>query len=420
MNVLVVGGGGREHALVWKIAQSPRVERIFCAPGNAGIAEQAEIVPLTVEDLEGLADFAENQGVDLTVVGPEGPLLAGIVDVFEQRGLKIYGPNARAATIEGSKVFAKQLFARHGIPTASFEVFDDPNEASDYVRRRGAPIVVKADGNALGKGAIVCEDVDTALRAIDDMMVKRVFGDAGARVVIEERLVGREMSIKVFTDGEAIVPMAPARDYKRALDNDEGLNTGGMGCYSPVPHVSPPVLNEAIEKIIRPTVDALREEGIRYKGTLYGGLILTDSGLHVLEFNCRFGDPEAQVVFPRLESDLVDILEAVVEERLAEADVHWSPRAAVCVVMASAGYPGSYEKGKPIYGLDAVAQMPDTFVFHAGTARRDGTIVTNGGRVLGVTAWADTLAGARARAYEAVGKISFEGAHFRRDIAQEG
>ncbi|HIE53124.1 MAG TPA: phosphoribosylamine--glycine ligase [Armatimonadetes bacterium] len=418
MKVLIVGSGGREHALAWKLAQSPAITQLYALPGNAGIAQQARCVPGDVENLEGLAAFAQREGIDLTVVGPEAPLIAGLADVLAARGLAVFGPTAEAAIIEGSKVFAKHLFRKYGIPTAQFETFDDPAEAEAYLRRQGAPIVVKADGLAAGKGSIVCRDLETAFRAVDQIMRERIFGDAGRQVVIEECLTGQEASIKVFTDGETVVPLVPSQDHKPVYDNDEGPNTGGMGCYSPVPAVSEELFTTIVETILKPTVWALAEEGRPYRGVLYGGLILTAEGPKVLEYNCRFGDPETQVVLPRLEGDLLEILQATVEGRLNEVEVRWSERKAVCVVMASGGYPGPYEKGKVITGLDQVAQLEDVVVFHAGTARREGEWVTNGGRVLGVTAMGDDFPSTIERAYAAVRRIHFEGVHFRRDIAR--
>jgi len=418
MKVLVVGSGGREHALVYKIAQSSKVERIYCAPGNAGIEELAERVPVQADDLEGLAGFAQKEAIDLTVVGPEAPLCAGIADLFTKRGLRVFGPTRSGARLEGSKVFSKNFFRRHKIPTADYQVFDDPAAAATYIRARGAPVVVKADGEAKGKGAVVAEDLDTALAAVDDIMVKRVFGASGDRLIVEEFLVGQEMSVQVFTDGEAVVPMEPARDYKRALDHDEGPNTGGMGCYSPVPLVSPDIMNAAIRNIIHPTVAGLRQEGVRFRGVLYAGLMLTNGGLKILEYNVRFGDPEAQVVLPRIKTDLVDVLVATADGELSALDVEWHEDAAVCVVMASGGYPGAYETGKPVHGLERAKEMRNVVVFHAGTERRDGQVVTSGGRVLGVTGLGADIGEARRTAYAAVEVVSFEAAEFRGDIAK--
>jgi phosphoribosylamine--glycine ligase len=416
MKVLVVGGGGREHALVWKIAQSPKVSQIFCAPGNAGIAKLAQCVPIGAEEIVALADFAQREGIDLTVVGPEAPLCAGIVDEFQRRGLRIFGPTKSAAEIEGSKVFCRQLLAKWRIPSPKFAAFDDPNEAKSYIRRQGAPIVVKADGLAAGKGSIVCSTLDEALRAVDRIMVEREFGDAGKRIVVEEFLIGREASVMVFTDGRIVKPMLPSRDHKRLLDNDQGPNTGGMGAYCPVPDIDASLYDEIVETIMKPTIAALAAEGRPYKGVLYGGLMLTKEGPKVLEFNCRFGDPETQAVLPLLDADLVDICEAVIDERLHEVDVRWKDGACICVVMASAGYPGAYEKGKVITGIEEAEGEEGVIVFHAGTAMKDGQLVTSGGRVLGVTAIGRDFAEAVERVYKAVSKIHFDGAHYRRDI----
>jgi phosphoribosylamine--glycine ligase len=416
MKVLVVGGGGREHALVWKIAQSPKVSQIFCAPGNAGIAKLAQCVPIGAEDIVALADFAQREGIDLTVVGPEAPLCAGIADEFQRRGLRIFGPTKSAAEIEGSKVFCRQLLAKWRIPSPKFAAFDDPNEAKSYIRRQGAPIVVKADGLAAGKGSIVCATLDEALRAVDRIMVEREFGDAGKRIVVEEFLTGREASVMVFTDGRTVKPMLPSRDHKRLLDNDQGPNTGGMGAYCPVPDIDASLYDEIVETIMKPTIAALAAEGRPYKGVLYGGLMLTKEGPKVLEFNCRFGDPETQAVLPLLDADLVDICEAVIDERLHEVDVRWKDGACICVVMASAGYPSAYEKGKVITGIEEAEGEEGVIVFHAGTAMKDGQLVTSGGRVLGVTAIGRDFDEAVERVYKAVSKIHFDGAHYRRDI----
>ncbi|SHJ38293.1 phosphoribosylamine--glycine ligase [Desulfofundulus thermosubterraneus] len=417
MKVLVVGGGGREHALVWKLKQSPRVKEIFCAPGNAGIASLARCVPIGAEDISGLVAFARQEKIDLTVVGPEGPLTMGIVDSFNEAGLAIFGPNARAAAIEGSKVLAKELMAKYGIPTARFATFSDAGEAVAYIRQLNAPCVVKADGLAAGKGVVVCRTVEEALEAVGDIMVKGVFGAAGSRVVVEEYLTGQEVSILAFTDGKTVIPMLPAQDHKQVYDGDQGPNTGGMGAYAPAPVCTPEVYQTALEKILIPTVRAMAAEGRPYRGVLYAGLMVTDEGAKVLEFNARFGDPEAQPVLMLLETDLVEIIEAVLSGRLAEKEIRWRPGAAVCVVLASAGYPGPYRKGYPISGLDRVP--PDVMVFHAGTALEDGRVVTAGGRVLGVTAAAGTIAAAIEKAYAAVEQIHFEGMHYRRDIGRK-
>jgi phosphoribosylamine--glycine ligase len=419
VRVLVIGSGGREHALVWKIAQSPRVRRVFCAPGNAGIARQAQCVPIDVMDIPALADFAQRESVDLTVVGPEAPLVVGISDEFRGRGLRIFGPSKAAAALEGSKVFAKTLMARHGVPTAAFEVFDDYQRARDYLRAQEPPVVVKADGLAAGKGVTVARTLDEALEALRSIMVERVFGSAGDRVIIEECLSGQEVSVMVFADGEDLVPMAPSQDHKPVLDGDQGPNTGGMGCYSPVPAMDDELLSEALERIMRPTLRAMAAAGCPYSGVLYGGLIITEDGLQVLEFNCRFGDPESQPVLPRMKSDVVEILDAAAYGRLDRVSCDWSDRAAVCVVMASGGYPGEYEKGKEITGLDQAEAMDGVIVFHAATRREGSRWLTNGGRVLGVTGMGDSLPQAIERAYQGVAAIHFEGAHYRRDIAQK-
>jgi phosphoribosylamine--glycine ligase len=419
VKILVVGSGGREHALVWKIAQSPRVTKVFCAPGNAGIARQAECVAVDAMDIPALADFAGKNGVDLTVVGPEAPLVAGITDEFRRRGLRIFGPSKAAAALEGSKVFAKTLMARHRIPSGAFELFDDYQAALEHLQAHDPPIVVKADGLAAGKGVTVARSRDQAAGALRAIMIDREFGDAGNRVIVEECLTGQEVSVMVFADGEHMLPMVPSQDHKPVFDGDKGPNTGGMGCYSPVPAMPEGLFQEALERIMRPTLRAMVEEGCPYSGVLYGGLILTERGLQVLEFNARFGDPETQPVLARMKGDLVEVLEAVVAGRLDQVSCEWSNQAAVCVVMASGGYPGSYEKGKEITGLENAEAMDGVIVFHAATKRADSRWLTNGGRVLGVTALGDTLPDAIERTYEGVAAIHFDGAHFRRDIAQK-
>ncbi len=418
MKVLVVGSGGREHALVWKIAQSQLVREVHCAPGNAGIAKVAKCVDISAEDIASLVSYAESERIDLTVVGPEAPLAEGIVDEFEKRGLKIFGPNKLAAEIESSKAFCKQLLRKYGIPTAHFEIFDNPDEALKYVRSHGAPIVVKASGLAAGKGSIVCKSIDEAVTAVERIMVQREFGSSGDLIVIEDYLEGEEASVMVFTDGETVKPMLPSQDHKPVFDDDKGPNTGGMGAYCPVPAIDEALFERIIETIIKPTVTAMAEERRPYKGVLYAGLMLTDEGPKVLEYNCRFGDPETQAVLPLMESDLVPILNAVVEGNLNEVEVRSSQRCCVCVVMASGGYPGKYEKGKVITGVEDAEALEDVIVFHAGTAIRDGQLVTNGGRVLGVTALGDDFPTAIKRAYEAVSRISFDGMHYRRDIGR--
>jgi len=417
MKVLVVGGGGREHALVWKIAQSPLLEAVYSAPGNAGTGEHAERVDIGAEDVDGLLDFARDRGIDLTVVGPEAPLVAGIVDRFAEAGLHAFGPGKEAAQLEGSKVFAKQLMRQAQVPTAEFRVFDDPDLAHDYLDSQGAPIVVKADGLAAGKGVLVCQSIDQAHQAVDAIMVDRRFGEAGRLVIIEECLAGEEASILALTDGKTIYPLPSSQDHKAACDGDQGPNTGGMGAYSPAPVVTAEMEERITREILVPVLHALRVRGVRYRGVIYAGLMIGPGGPRVLEFNVRFGDPETQPILMRLKSDLVPALQAVVEGRLQGVSLEWDDRPAVCVVMASGGYPGSYEKGKPIAGLEDAAGMDDVVVFHAGTAKDDGRVVTNGGRVLGVTALGKTVAEAKARAYGAVAKIHFDGAYCRSDIA---
>ena len=416
MRILVVGRGGREHAIVWALKKSNRVRQIYCAPGNAGIAQLAECVPIGELDFESLSRFALDHAVDLVVVGPDDPLSEGIVDYMEKRGIPVFGPRKNAAILEGSKAFTKQLLKKYNIPTADFETFDRYEDALAYVRRNGAPIVVKADGLAAGKGVVVARTLDEAEQALKRIMVDKAFGKSGERVVIEQFMQGQEMSILSFVDGAVVRPMVPSQDHKPAFDGDRGPNTGGMGTYAPLPHIPQSVIDEAIETIIRPTAEAMVKEGRPFRGVLYAGLMITPEGPKTVEFNARFGDPEAQVVLPLLETDLVDIMLATLNGRLGDMDIRWSDEAAVCVIMASSGYPGGYEKGFPIEGLD---QVRDSIVFHAGTAARDGTIVTNGGRVLGVTARGANIAEARAKAYADVARIRFHGAHYRTDIAQK-
>lgn len=419
MKVLIVGSGGREHCLAWKISRSPLVKKIFCAPGNAGMAAEAQCVPIGAEDIQGLADFAQKENIDLTVVGPEAPLTMGIVDLFQKRGLRIFGPSRKAAEIEGSKAFAKKLMKKYGVPTADFEVFEDYRAAVDYVKRLRGPMVVKADGLAAGKGVILCPSLQEALEALDRIMVQKAFGEAGKKVVIEEFLTGEEASFLAFVDGQTVWPLASSQDHKAVFDDDQGPNTGGMGAYSPAPVVSARAHRAIMEKIMIPTVEGMATEGRPFKGVLYAGVIIKDEKPMVLEFNARFGDPEAQPLLTRMKSDLVPALLATIEGRLSATRVEWDDRASVCVVMASGGYPGSYEKGKVISGLEEAARLPDTFVFHAGTAFREGKVVTQGGRVLGVTALGKTIVEAIDRAYEAVGRISWEGAHYRKDIGRK-
>lgn len=419
MKVLVVGGGGREHALVWKIADSPMVDRVFCAPGNAGIAGLAECVKIDATDVLGLRKFARENSVDLTVVGPEAPLVKGIVDLFDSAGLRVFGPNQQAARIEGSKVFAKQLMQRHSIPTATFRTFTAPERAKSYLEMVGTPIVVKADGLAAGKAAIVCHTLDEAYEAVDRIMIRKEFGASGAQIVIEACLVGEEASMIAFTDGRTIAVLPSTQDHKPIFDGDKGPNTGGMGAYSPAPVVTDELASQIEREILVQTVHGMNREDKPYHGTLYAGIMVTDEGPQVLEFNCRLGDPETQPLLMRLESDLVPILLATLDGTLEDADIRWDERPTLCVVMASGGYPGAYQKGLPIEGLEEVAGMEDVVVFHAGTALDDGRVVTSGGRVLGVTARGDTIQQAKDRAYEAVGKIHFEGAYCRSDIGQK-
>ena len=416
MRILIVGSGGREHALAWKIAQSPLVRRLYVAPGNAGTAQVAENLPLPAEDLDGLLQAARAHRIDLTVVGPEAPLAEGIVDRFQQAGLAIFGPSQQAAQLEADKAWAKDLMARHGIPTAGYRTFQRYEEARRYLHGASYPLVVKASGLAAGKGVTVCPGRAEAEQALERAMVAREFGTAGDRVVIEECLQGQEASVLAFTDGRTVRPMVVAQDHKAIYDGDQGPNTGGMGAYAPAPLVTPALLEQVVATILQPTVDGLQSEGIPYRGVLYAGLMLTPEGPKVLEFNGRFGDPEAQVILPLLEGDLVPVLGACVEGTLDRVALRWARRFCLCVVMASAGYPGPYRKGLPIGGLQEAAVLPDTVVFHAGTRLVDGQVVTAGGRVLGVTALGDTLAQAAQRAYAAAEPIHFEGAHYRRDI----
>ena len=417
MRILVIGGGGREHALVWKLAQSPQVDKIFVCPGNPGMKNLAECIALPLTDLEKVADFAQQEAIDLTVVGPEATLVAGIVDVFSKRGLAIFGPTAAAAEIEGSKAFSKQLMAKYGIPTAFFKVCEDIPTAKAYIEEKGAPIVVKADGLAAGKGVVVAMTKAEALAAVDDMMGDLKFGGAGARVVLEEYMEGEEASLLAFTDGETIVPMLAAQDHKRVNDGDEGPNTGGMGAYAPAPVMTDILKEKCVELVLKPTIEAMKAEGRPYKGCLYAGLMIKGDDIKVVEFNARFGDPETQVVLPLLASDLVDVMLACAQGRLGEIEVKWSDAATVCVVMASGGYPESYKQGLPITGLEAAGALPDTIVFHAGTKEVDGEIVTAGGRVLGITAIGKDIRAAKDKAYAAVEYIKFTDAHYRHDIA---
>ncbi len=417
MKVLLVGGGGREHALAWKVSQSPKVTKIYAAPGNAGIAQLAECVNIKSEDIQGLLAFAKERAVDLTIVGPETPLSMGIADEFAKAGLRMFGPDKKAAEIEASKTFAKDLMKKYNIPSAEYGVFTDRASAEAYVREKGAPIVVKADGLAAGKGVVVAENIEEALKAVDMIMTQKAFGSAGDRVVIEECLKGEEASFMAFTDGRTVRPMASSQDFKRVFDSDKGPNTGGMGAYSPAPVVTKKLERRIMETIMIPTVQAMEKEGRLFKGVLYAGVMIHEGTAKVLEFNARFGDPETQPVLARLETDLIEIVEAIIDGTLSKVEIKWKPESAVCVVMASGGYPGAYEKGKEIRGLDAASRRDRVMVFHAGTALRDNRIITDGGRVLGVTGIGKVVAAAIDNAYAGVKEIYFEGAHYRRDIA---
>lgn len=416
MKVLVVGSGGREHALIWKITQSPKVSKIYCAPGNAGISTLATIVPIKANDLKGLFEFAFKENIDLTVVGPEEPLTRGIVDLFESKGLFIFGANQKAAEIEGSKAFAKKMMKTYRLPTASYEIFETSTEAIGYIRKKGAPIVIKADGLAAGKGVIICKTEEEAIRSVDQMMVKKVFGEAGNRVIIEECLEGEEASYIAFTDGKVILPMASSQDHKAIFNEDQGPNTGGMGAYSPAPVVTDQIHEKIMEDILKPIIQGMAEEGRPYKGVLYAGLMIHEGYPRVLEFNARFGDPETQPVLMRMKGDIVPVLEACVKGNLSQCDIEWDDRPAVCVVMASKGYPGEYERGNVIEGLKEVSQMEDVYVFHAGTSLKGDQVVTHGGRVLGVTGLGKDIPTAIKKTYQAVKKISWEGVHYRTDI----
>ncbi|TMK22665.1 MAG: phosphoribosylamine--glycine ligase [Actinobacteria bacterium] len=418
MRVLVVGGGGREHALTWKLSQNPTIDKIFAAPGNAGIEEVAHCEPLDVVQSGVVADYVEANSIDLTVVGPEAPLVAGLADELTQRGMRVFGPSKAAARIEGSKAWAKEIMTRAGVPTARSETVATYEEGVAALDRFDLPVVVKADGLAAGKGVTVADDRDGAEQALRACLIDLAFGEAGATVVIEEFLEGEELSILCITDGRAVVPLVPAQDFKRAQDGDRGPNTGGMGSYSPVPQAPPDIVDRAVREVFEPAIRTLEAEGADYVGCLYGGLMLTKDGPKVLEFNCRFGDPETQAVIPRLDSDLAELFLAATEGNLSDYKPIWTADACVVVVLASGGYPGRYKTGMPIAGLAEAAAIDGVEVFHAGTARRKGAVVTAGGRVLAVSARAENLRAARERAYQAVGRISFEGMHYRTDIAE--
>ena len=417
MKVLIVGGGGREHAIATAVAASRQVDKIYCAPGNAGIAQIAECVPINVMEFDALADFAKEKAVDFAIIGPDDPLVGGIVDVFENRGIKTFGPRKNAAILEGSKAFSKDLMKKYNIPTAEYETFDDPKEALSYLETARMPIVLKADGLALGKGVLICNTLEEAKKGINTLMIEKKFGSSGSRVVIEEFMTGREVSVLSFVDGVIVKTMSSAQDHKRAKDNDEGLNTGGMGNYSPSPFYTKEVDEFCQKNIFQATVDAMAAEGRPFKGVIFFGLMLTEEGPKVLEFNARFGDPEAQVVLPRMKNDIITVMNACVEGTLSDIDLEFSDEAAVCVVLASDGYPEHYEKGFPITGFESFEGKKDYFCFHAGTKFDGDSIVTNGGRVLGITALGRDIAEARRKAYEATGWISFENKYMRNDIA---
>lgn len=419
MKILVIGGGGREHALVWKIAQSPLVTQIYCAPGNPGTAQLATNLPIKVEEIDKLLGFAKSEGIDLAVVGPELPLSLGIVDLFREYGVKIFGPSRAAARIEASKAFSKDLMHKYNIPTAAYGVFTEIPAAEAFIRKTGAPIVVKADGLAAGKGVIIAQTEAEAIAAVQDMLSGNAFGDAGSRVVVEEFLTGEEASFLAITDGKFVIPLASAQDHKAIFDGDQGPNTGGMGAYSPAPVVTAEVHRKAMEQVVQRAVDGMAAEGCAYQGIVYAGLMVKDGEVKTLEFNARFGDPECQPLLMRMKSDLVPLLLAVAEGDLSGHSIEWYDQAAICVVMAAEGYPGDYPKGDSITGIEAAEQLTDVTVFHAGTVEKDGQIVTAGGRVLGVTALGNTVAAAIERAYQGVDKVSWRGAQFRRDIGKK-
>lgn len=419
MNVLIVGGGGREHAIAWKVARSPKVKKIYCAPGNAGIAEIAECVAINVMEFDRLAEFAAGHQIDLVIVGPDDPLAAGAVDRLEAAGLRVFGPRANAAILEGSKAFSKDLMKKYQIPTAAYETFDTAGAALEYLETAPLPIVLKADGLALGKGVLICNTRDEARAGVQSLMVDQQFGTAGSRIVVEEFMTGREVSVLAFVDGKTIRIMTSAQDHKRAGDGDQGLNTGGMGTFSPSPFYTPEVDEFCRRYIYQPTVDAMRAEGREFKGIIFFGLMLTSDGPKVLEYNARFGDPETQVVLPRMKNDIIEVFEACIDGTLDQVELEFADNAAVCVVLASAGYPEHYEKGYPIHGLEAFRDQDGYYVFHAGsTFDAVGKVVTNGGRVLGVTATGRDLKEARRNAYEAAGWITFENKYMRNDIGR--
>ncbi len=417
MKLLVIGSGGREHTLVWKITQSPKVSKVYCAPGNAGISRLAKCENIDADSIEKLVDFAQKEKINLTIVGPELPLSRGIVNKFNQQGLRIFGPSKEATEIESSKVLSKYLMKKYNIPTANYQVFQNSEKALDYVKKQTFPLVIKADGLAAGKGVFIVKNLLEARDALDALMDEKQFGEAGRQVIIEEFLEGEEVSILAFCDGKTVVPMVSSQDHKKIFDNDQGPNTGGMGAYSPVPFYPDEFEKRVLGEILKPTVKGLRNEGKEYKGVLYAGLILTKEGPKVLEFNARFGDPETQVILPRLKTDLIDILNAVIDNTLHKINIQWEDNAAVCVVVASGGYPGRYQKGKVISGLERLEKMKNIIAFHAGTKFQDNQMITSGGRVLGITAWDDTISKAKEKAYKGIKEIYFEDMYYRKDIA---
>ena len=420
MKILVVGNGGREHTLCWKISQSKLVDRIYCTPGNAGTALHAENLPFQVDDIDNIVNFSKEKEIDLVVIGPELPLTLGLTDRLEKGGIKVFGPSSLAAEIEGSKAFSKMIMERYGVPTGKYKVFTDYVNAKRYISEIGIPCVIKADGLAQGKGVFVCMTKEMADNAIEEIMGEKAFGEAGNRVLIEEYLEWQEVSILAFTDGTNFVPMVSAQDHKRIFDNDEGLNTGGMGAYSPAPMYTAEIEAIVSEKVFRAVIDGMKKEGRVYKGVLYAGLMLTKDGVKVLEFNARFGDPETQVVLTRLETDLVEIMLSVADEKLAEQEIIWKDEASVCVVMSAEGYPGEYAKGREIFFKEADASLKEkSYIFHAGTTEKNGVTVTSGGRVLGVTALGSTIKEAIENAYKRVDTVTFEGAHYRKDIGKK-
>ena len=419
MKVLVVGGGGREHTIIWKLAQSSKITKLFCAPGNGGISKLAECVPIKAVDIEKMVSFAKQENIDLVMVAPDDPLALGMVDAMEAAGIRAFGPVKAAAILEGSKAFSKDLMYKYNIPTAGYKVFTNSDEAIAYLKAGNIPVVVKADGLALGKGVIIAQTLQEAIDAVSSIMNDKVFGEAGSKVVVEEFIEGPEVSILAFTDGKTIIPMVSSQDHKRAFDHDMGPNTGGMGTFSPSPLYTAELDEYCMKNIFLPTVDAMNKEGRTFKGVIYFGLMLTKDGPKVLEYNARFGDPETQVVLPRLKTDLLEIFEAIIDERLDSINIEWDDNAAVCVVAASGGYPGKYQTGIEIKGIEAAQQNDQTIVFHAGTSIKDGTFFTAGGRVLGVTAIAKSMQQAIDKAYQGIEKISFDGMHYRKDIGRK-